>query len=117
MFDIGVARVTLHSAGGAVTEHTMIRDVIVHEEYRSRGMEVQLNDIGKFSTAGLCLCYLLGIVLQESLQPGSSESCFFIAGGILLPSCYMFILSFFILQTNVSFSLLLRQLTFHLVFY
>lgn len=46
VFDMGVAQVTLVSAGGAVTSHTQIRDVVVHEEYRNHGAELLLNDIG-----------------------------------------------------------------------
>jgi predicted GNAT family acetyltransferase len=46
LFDIGVAQVTVVSAGGAVTPHTQIRDVVVHEEYRNHGAAVLLNDIG-----------------------------------------------------------------------
>lgn len=46
VFDMGVAQMTLVSAGGAVTSHTQIRDVVVHEEYRNHGAELLLNDIG-----------------------------------------------------------------------
>jgi len=45
-----MARVAILSAGGAVTPPAMIRDVIVHEEYRNKGV----NDIGtafSYSTA------------------------------------------------------------------
>lgn len=42
----------LLSAGGAVTRHAMVRDIIAHEEYRNKGVKVLLNDIGKFSAAG-----------------------------------------------------------------
>ncbi|XP_021921009.1 uncharacterized protein LOC110830416 [Zootermopsis nevadensis] len=40
VFDIGVARVNLLSAGGAVTRHAMVRDIIAHEEYRNKGVKV-----------------------------------------------------------------------------
>jgi hypothetical protein len=39
---VGMTKVKLLSAGGAVTPHSRIRDIVVHEEYRNRG----LNDIG-----------------------------------------------------------------------
>jgi len=41
-----MTQVTLLSAGGAVTPHTMIRDIVVHEEYRNKGVKFLLNDIG-----------------------------------------------------------------------
>jgi hypothetical protein len=46
VFEVGMTRITLLSAGGAVMPHTMIRDVVVHEEYRNKGAKVLLNDIG-----------------------------------------------------------------------
>jgi hypothetical protein len=47
VLDIGVAQVTTVSAGGAVTSHTRIHDMVVHEEYRQHGSQLLLNDIGK----------------------------------------------------------------------
>jgi len=41
-----MTQVTLLSAGGAITPHTMIRDIVVHEEYRNKGVKFLLNDIG-----------------------------------------------------------------------
>jgi hypothetical protein len=46
VFDVGVAQVTLVSAGGTVMSHAQIRDVVVHEEYRNHGPQLLLNDIG-----------------------------------------------------------------------
>jgi hypothetical protein len=46
VFAVGMMHVTLLSAGGAVTPHTMIRDIVVHEEYRNKGVKFLLNDIG-----------------------------------------------------------------------
>ena len=43
---MGMVRVEVSSAGGAVTPPQMIRDVVVHEEYRNKGVQVLLNDIG-----------------------------------------------------------------------
>ncbi|PNF34696.1 hypothetical protein B7P43_G05480 [Cryptotermes secundus] len=108
VFDMGVAQMTLVSAGGAVTSHTRIRDVVVHEEYRNHGAELLLNDIGllrlhlpasRMPPAACALCLptsdrdlldrpcdgiTLGQVKPKSLQPdaqiGSPMVC---SGGVL----------------------------------
>jgi len=46
VFAVGMTQVTLLSAGGAITPHTMIRDIVVHEDYRNKGVKFLLNDIG-----------------------------------------------------------------------
>ena len=51
---VGITRVALLSAGGAVTPHTMIHDVIVHEEYRKKGVKFLLNDIGTLKHVVSC---------------------------------------------------------------
>ncbi|XP_069701094.1 mucin-22-like isoform X2 [Periplaneta americana] len=64
VFDIGMTRISMMDAAGSEIPHNMVRDFIVHEEYRTKGVKILLNDIGlvrmepgsKMSSAACALC-------------------------------------------------------------
>ncbi|KAJ9577469.1 hypothetical protein L9F63_005970 [Diploptera punctata] len=64
MFDFGIPQVRLQNAEGTVIPSDMIYDLVVHEEYRNKNVQVLLNDIG-----------LVRLKPESRLPPGACTLC------------------------------------------